>query len=111
MQAEFVHVGYGATLAVNRVLAIASPDSSPIRRMVKEASKEGRIINLTYGRKAKCVVVLDSGHIVLAAFHPSIILRRIRDSRLRGETVDTADEESSAAEPHEEEMGERISTA
>ena len=105
MQAEFVHVGYGATLAVNRVLAIASPDSSPIKRMVKEASQQGRVINLTYGRKAKCVVVLDSGHVVLAAFHPNIILRRIRDSRVRGETVDTTDETTGAAEPLEEEMG------
>lgn len=105
LQAEFVHVGYGATLAVNRVLALANPDSSPIKRMVREATKEGRIINLTYGRKAKCVVVLDSGHIVLAAFHPSIILRRIRDSRLRGESVDTAGDEAGQSGPLQEEMG------
>jgi len=105
MQAEFVHVGYGATLAVTRVLAIASPDSWPIKRMVKEATKQGRVINLTYGRKAKCVVVLDSGHVALAAFHPSILLRRIRDSRLRGETVDTTDETAGPAEPLQEEMG------
>ncbi len=97
MQAEFVHVGYGGTIAVNRVLAIASPESSPIKRMVRQANQEGRIINLTYGRKAKCVIVLDSGHIALAAFHPSIILRRIRDARLHGELVDVISEEEAIA--------------
>ena len=84
MRTEFVHVGYGGTIAVNRVLAIASPDSAPIKRMVRQANKEGRIINLTYGRKAKTVIVLDSGHIVLAAFQPNIILRRINDYHARG---------------------------
>ena len=107
MQAEFVHVGYGGTIAVNRVLAIASPESSPIKRLVRQANKEGRVINLTYGRKAKCVLVLDSGHIALAAFHPSIILRRIRDARLRGELVDVASEDDvSPPEVVQEAMGE-----
>ncbi|MBI3733376.1 MAG: DUF370 domain-containing protein, partial [Chloroflexi bacterium] len=68
MKSEFVHVGYGGIVAVNRVLAIASPDSAPVKRMVRQANKDGRIINLTYGRKAKAVLVLDSGHIALAAF-------------------------------------------
>ena len=84
MQTEFVHVGYGGTIAINRVLAIASPDSAPIKRMIRQANKEGRIINLTYGRKAKTVIVLDSGHIALAAFQPNIILRRINEYRARG---------------------------
>jgi extracellular matrix regulatory protein A len=107
MPVEFVHVGYGGTVAVNRVLAIASPDSSPIKRMVRQANKEGRIINLTYGRKAKCVIVLDSGHIALAAFHPSIILRRIRDARLRGELIDvSAEAEPIPGEAAQEAMGE-----
>ncbi len=87
MKAEFVHIGYGGTIAINRVLAIASPDSAPIKRMVRQANKDGRIINLTYGHKAKAVLVLDSGHIVLAAFQPNIILRRIQEHRLRGATV------------------------
>ena len=87
MRTEFVHVGYGGTIAVNRVLAIASPDSAPIKRMVRQANKDARIINLTYGRKAKTVIVLDSGHIVLAAFQPNIILRRINEYRARGGTL------------------------
>ncbi|MBI3733616.1 MAG: DUF370 domain-containing protein, partial [Chloroflexi bacterium] len=66
---------------------IASPDSAPVKRMVRQANKDGRIINLTYGRKAKAVLVLDSGHIALAAFQPTVILRRIHEYRARGGNV------------------------
>ena len=107
MQAEFVHVGYGGTIAVNRVLAIASPDSAPIKRMVRQATKDGRIINLTYGRKAKTVIVLDSGHVVLAAFQPHIILRRIHEYRLRGANLLDLTIADTLAEGSEEERGER----
>ena len=113
MQTEFVHVGYGGTIAINRVLAIASPESAPIKRMVRQANKEGRIINLTYGRKAKTVIVLDSGHIALAAFQPNIILRRINEYHARGGglldlTLDE-DQDSSLPQPEpdaEEKMDE-----
>lgn len=106
MQIEFVHVGYGGTIAVNRILAIASPDSAPIKRLVRTANKEGRIINLTYGHRAKTVIVLDSGHVVLAAFQPQIILRRIQEYRLRGNRLELAMDERQA-EAAEEEAVER----
>jgi len=88
VHSEFVHVGYGGTVAVHRVLAIATPDSSPIKRMIKLANKENRLINLTYGRKAKTVMVLDSGHVVLAALQPNVILKRIQASPWRGGMID-----------------------
>ncbi len=106
MQTEFVHVGYGGTIAVNRVLAIASPDSAPLKRMVRQANKDGRIINLTYGRKAKTVIVLDSGHVVLAAFQPHIILRRIHEYRLRGGNLLDLTVEQTNQDAAEEAMGE-----
>ncbi len=93
---EFVHVGYGGTVAVHRILAIAAPDSSPIKRMVKLANKENRLINLTYGRKAKTVIVLDSGHVVIAAVQPNVILKRIHASPMRSGIIDL---DASAAEP------------
>ena len=88
VHSEFVHIGYGGTVAIHRVLAIATPDSSPIKRMIKLANKENRLINLTYGRKAKTVMVLDSGHVVLAALQPNVILKRIQASPWRGGVVD-----------------------
>jgi len=102
MQSEFVHVGYGGAVAVNRVLAIASPESAPLKRMIRQAGKEGRIINLTYGRKAKSVIVLDSGHIALAAFQPGIILRRINDYRARGGNPASLDLDAEAQTDGEE---------
>ncbi len=108
MQVEFVHVGYGGAIAVNRVLAIASPDSAPLKRMVRQANKDGRIINLTYGRKAKTVIVLDSGHVALAALQPTVILRRIHEYRARGGgLVDLTVESANAAHSTEEVTVER----
>ena len=108
MQAEFVPVGYGGAIAVNRVLVIARPDSAPIKRMVRLATKEGRIINLTYVRKAKTVIVLDSGHIVLAAFQPTSILRRISEYRARGGSLSELTlEDDQSTESAQEDMGER----
>ncbi len=100
MQTEFVHVGYGGSIAVHRMLAVASPDSAPLKRLIRQAAKESRIINLTYGRKAKSVIVLDSGHLVLAAFQPQIILRRIADLRASGGQIDLG---AAGAEPPAEE--------
>ncbi|MBI5877128.1 MAG: DUF370 domain-containing protein [Chloroflexi bacterium] len=102
MHTEFVHVGYGGNIAVHRVLVVASPDSAPLKRLIREATKESRIINLTYGRKAKCVIVLDSGHIVLAAFQPQIILRRIALLRAGGAQIDLGAAELANAPAAEE---------
>src|ERR1700694_1883160 len=109
MQTEFVHVGYGGTIAISRVRAIARPEPAPIKRMIRQANKEGRIINLTYGRKAKTVIVLDSGHIALAAFQPNIILRRINEYRARGSgMLDlTLDDDASNSDAREETPDER----
>jgi hypothetical protein len=108
IHSEFVHVGYGGTVAVQRVLAIATPDSSPIKRMIKLANKENRLINLTYGRKAKTVMVLDSGHVVLAALQPNVILKRIQASPWRGGTIDL---DASADAPTSERDDTRASPA
>lgn len=102
MQTEFVHVGYGGNIAVHRVLVVASPDSAPLKRLIRQATKAERIINLTYGRKAKSVIVLDSGHVVLAAFQPQIILRRIALLRAGGAQIDLGAADFSGAPPAEE---------
>lgn len=78
---ELVHVGFGNVVAINRVLTIMSPDSAPIKRMVREARGADRVIDLTYGRKTKAVLVLDSGQLVLAAVHPETIVNRLSQQR------------------------------
>jgi extracellular matrix regulatory protein A len=80
MNTELVHIGFGNILAVNRVIAIVSPSSAPTKRMVQEAKEKGNIIDMTSGRRTKAVLVLDSGHVVLAAIAPETIAGRVAAS-------------------------------
>lgn len=87
MPVDLVHVGFGNIVALNRALAIMSPDSAPIKRIIQEARDNNTLIDLTYGRKTKAVIVLDSGHLVLAALQPETIAGRV-NSRLDGAAHD-----------------------
>ena len=73
-----VHVGFGGIVAANRILAILDPNSQPVRRMVRQAKKEGTAIDMTYGRKTRTVIILDTGHLVTAAIQPETIVSRLR---------------------------------
>ena len=77
MSTELVHVGFGSMLATGRIVAIASPGAAPIKRLVQERKAAGQIIDLTGGRRTKAVLVLDSGHVALAAIAPGTIARRV----------------------------------
>ncbi len=81
MSGELVHIGFGNILSMNRVIAIASPNSAPTKRTIQEARNKGRLIDMTNGRKTKAVIFADSGHIVLAALAPETITGRIQVSR------------------------------
>jgi regulator of extracellular matrix RemA (YlzA/DUF370 family) len=83
VRAEMLHIGFGGVVAANRVLAIVSPDSAPVKRMIRQATEEGRIIDMTYGRRTKAVIVLDTGHLALAALQPDTIVGRLRQQRER----------------------------
>lgn len=86
MGTEFMSLGDKGVIAVNRILAIVSPGSAPIRRVVGRAREEGLVINMTYGLKIEAVIFLDSGHIVLAPFGPVEIVERLRGWREAGST-------------------------
>ena len=81
MSTELVHVGFGNILAMDKVLAIVSPTSAPIKRTMQAAKNKGLLIDLTSGRKTKAVIIMDSGHIVLAALNPETIASRVAASR------------------------------
>ncbi len=85
MSTELIHVGFGNILAMDKVLAIVSPGSAPIKRMVVQAGKsKGLLIDLTSGRKTKAVIIMDSGHIVLVALNAETIAGRVAASRSGG---------------------------
>ena len=77
MRVEFLHVGFDNVVAANRVVAIVGPSSAPVKRMVHEATERSMVIDMTNGRKTKAVIILDSGHIALAALQPETITGRM----------------------------------
>jgi regulator of extracellular matrix RemA (YlzA/DUF370 family) len=84
MSTELVHVGFGNILAMDKVLAIVSPGSAPIKRMIQAGKSKSLLIDLTSGRKTKAVIIMDSGHIVLVALNPETIASRLAASRSGG---------------------------
>jgi hypothetical protein len=81
MTIELVHVGFDNFLAINRIVAIASPNSSSIKRAIKETGNKGLLIDMTHGRRTKAAIVTDTGHIFLTARAPEIIVGRLQVSR------------------------------
>ncbi len=81
MTTELISVGFGNIVAANRIITIVSPESAPIKRMVQEAKKNGKLVDMTSGRRTRAVLVLDSGHIVLAAILPDTIAARLGSGR------------------------------
>ena len=82
MSIELVHIGFNNIIAVNRVIAIASPNSAPIKRTIQEGRSKGLLIDMTNGRRTKAVITTDSGHIILAALAPETIAGRLQASRV-----------------------------
>ncbi len=81
MSIELVHIGFGNILAMSRAIAIASPNSAPTKRIIHEGRNNGKVIDMTSGRRTKAVIFTDSGHIVLAALAPETIASRFQSSR------------------------------
>ena len=81
MSIELVHIGFNNIIVMNRVIAIASPNSAPTKRTIHEGRNKGILIDMTNGRRTKAVIVTDSGHIILAALTPETIAGRLQTSR------------------------------
>jgi hypothetical protein len=81
MDTELIHVGFGNVLAVNRVIAMVSPNSAPTKRMIQQGRNDGILVDMTNGRRTKAVMIMDSGHIVLAAIAPETIAGRVAATR------------------------------
>ncbi len=81
MSIELVHIGFGNIVAMNRVIAIVSPNSAPTKRAIQESKNKGMLIDMTNGRRTKAVIATDSGHLILAALAPETIASRHQLSR------------------------------
>ncbi|MBQ2854694.1 MAG: DUF370 domain-containing protein [Oscillospiraceae bacterium] len=76
---KLINIGFGSMIAANRLLAIVAPDSAPIKRVVQEARERGMLIDASYGRKTKAVILMDTDHVILSAIPTETIYARWMD--------------------------------
>lgn len=74
---KLINVGFGNIVSSDRIIAIVSPESAPIKRMVQEARENGNLIDATYGRRTRSVIITDSGHIILSAIQTETVAGRL----------------------------------
>ena len=74
---KFINIGFGNMVSAGRIVAIASPDSEPIKRLVRDAKEEGRVIDVSCGRTTRAVIVTDSEHVILSAIQTETITNRL----------------------------------
>ncbi len=83
---KLINIGFGNIASANRIVAVISPESAPVKRIIREAEDKGMMINATYGRRTRAVIITDSGHIILSALQPETLSKRL------DETEDISDE-------------------
>lgn len=76
---KLLNIGFGSCVAANRLLAIVAPDSAPIKRVVQEARDRGMLIDASFGRATKAVLLMDTDHVILSAIAPESLLARWED--------------------------------
>lgn len=77
---KLINIGFGNVISANRLVAIVSPDSAPIKRMVQDARDRGILIDASYGRRTRAVIIMDSDHIILSAVQPSTVAHRLDEN-------------------------------
>ena len=77
---KLVNIGFGGLVARERILAVVSPDSSPIKRIIQDVRERGQLVDASYGRRTQAVLVMDSGHVILSALTPETLAQRINGS-------------------------------
>ena len=86
---KLINIGFGNMVSASRLIAIVSPESAPIKRIIQDARDRGSLIDATYGRRTRAVIVMDSDHVILSAIQPETVANRV---------VEHEDEEEEEAE-------------
>jgi regulator of extracellular matrix RemA (YlzA/DUF370 family) len=82
---KLINIGFGSMIAAGRVLSILDPDSAPIKRVVQEARERGMLIDASYGRKTKAVILMDTDHVILSAMTPETLSGRMDQTQEHSE--------------------------
>ena len=81
MDIQLINIGFGNIVSANRVVAIVSPESAPIKRIIGDAKDRGQLVDATYGRRTRAVIITDSSHVILSAIQPETVANRFVLSR------------------------------
>ena len=76
---KLINIGFGNMVSANRLVAIVSPESAPIKRIIQDAKDRGTLIDATYGRRTRAVILTDSDHVILSALQPETVANRFND--------------------------------
>lgn len=89
---KFINIGFGNMVAANRVVTLVSPESAPIKRLISDARDNGRVIDVTCGRRTRAVIITDSEHVILSAIQTETIANRLAGDQ----SADDSDEDEDA---------------
>ena len=95
MDIKLINIGFGNIVSANRIVAIVSPESAPIKRIIQEARDGERLIDATYGRRTRAVIIMDSDHVILSAVQPETVAHRADnddDADIKAEIKEKEDE-------------------
>lgn len=95
---RFINVGFGNIVSAHKIVAIVSPESAPIKRIIQEARERGVLIDATYGRRTRAVIITDSDHVVLSALQPETVAHRL------GEREQDSNADSALLQEQEDEL-------
>ena len=89
---RLINIGFGNLVSASRLLSIVSPESAPIKRIIQDSRERGLLVDATFGRRTRAVIIMDSGHVILSALLPETVAGRVA-----GKTEKTAEEEEADA--------------
>lgn len=92
MKVQLINIGFGNIVSANRIIAIVSPESAPIKRIVQDARDRGMLIDATYGRRTRAVIIADSDHVILSAVQPETVAHRMESKNNDKESFDVDEE-------------------
>lgn len=90
---KLINIGFGNMVSANRLVAIVSPESAPIKRIMQDAKEQGTLIDATYGRRTRAVILTDSDHVILSALQPETVANRFNDREDEESTEELEEDE------------------
>ena len=90
---KLINIGFGNLVSASRLLSIVSPESAPIKRIIQDSRERGLLVDATFGRRTRAVIIMDSGHVVLSALQPETVAGRVA-----GKTEKVSEEEEEGAD-------------